>query len=90
MIEVFKTNITEPDQANMVVVEIHKAFDNYSVNFDLEDCDKILRVKCSTGFIHSLGLIELLKTLGFDAEVLPDDDHSVWSQIVTKYYSIKT
>jgi len=89
MVEVFKTNVQEQDQANMLVAEIHKAFDNYTVNFDLEDCDRILRV-CSTGFIHSRRLIELLKTRGFDAEVLPDDDHSIWSQIVTKYYSTKT
>jgi hypothetical protein len=89
MVEVFKTNVHEQDEANMLVAEIHKLFNNYTINFDLEDCDKILRVECSTGFIQSLRLIDLFKKLGFNAEVLPDDEHSAWSQIVSKYYSTK-
>ncbi len=72
MIEVFKTNVASPDQANMLLVQIHHAFRNCKANFDLEDCDKILRIKCTTGFLQPTDLIILLRNLGFDAEVLPD------------------
>jgi hypothetical protein len=70
MIEVFKTNVTEQHHANMIVDRIHHAFTDHQANFDLEDCDKILRVKCTGGIISSPCLIALLQNLGFNAEVL--------------------
>ncbi|MEO6523094.1 MAG: hypothetical protein ABIN91_15540 [Mucilaginibacter sp.] len=70
MVEVFKTNVTEPHHANMIVERIHHAYTNYKANFDLEDCDNILRIKCHEGNISPSCLIELLKNLGFYAEVL--------------------
>ena len=73
MVEVFKTNVRYPDHANMLIDEIHESFMNYTANFDLEDCDKILRVETSKGFIQVPRLIRLLKKFGFDAEVLSDD-----------------
>jgi len=41
------------------------------VNFDLDDCDRILRVAFE-GKIQSDQLIDLLKTVGCTVEVLPD------------------
>lgn len=73
MIEVFKTNVCNRCDANMLIEQIQQYFFNYQVNFDLEDCDRILRVKCITGTIQSALLINFLKNLGFDAEVLPDE-----------------
>jgi uncharacterized protein YpbB len=70
MIEVFKTNVKDRDHANMLVDQIHKTFGNYKANFDLEDCDKILRVKCTTGSVQPTLLINLLKGYGFNAEIL--------------------
>ena len=46
MIEVFKTNISNGEEASRLMVEIKKAFAGYKVNFDLSDCDRILRVVC--------------------------------------------
>lgn len=72
MIEVFKTNVKEKEHANMLVEQIHKIFIDYRANFDLEDCDNILRIKSKTGIIHVSSLVDLLKKFGFHAEVLPD------------------
>lgn len=72
MVEVFKTNVTERSHANMLIALIHQIFTHCRANFDLEDCDRILRVKCSTGIIQPLCFIELLKDFGFNAELLPD------------------
>lgn len=72
MIEVFKTNVQNQQEANRLIDEIHQAFIDYTANFDLEDCDRILRVQCETGFVQPFLLIRLLKDFGFQAEVLAD------------------
>lgn len=89
MVEVFKTNVKDWDHANMLLDQIHKTFGDYKANFDLEDCDKILRVKCATGLIESSLLINLLKDFGFNAEVLPDDDQPIGQIWFTKVFSAK-
>lgn len=72
MVEVFKTNVQDPDQANALMEKIHHVFQHYSINFDLEDCDKILRVKSTSGPIETSVLVHFLKIAGCNAEVLPD------------------
>lgn len=72
MIEVFKTNVQNQQEANRLIDEIHQAFIGYTANFDLEDCDRILRVQCETGLVQPFLLIRLLKDFGFQAEVLAD------------------
>lgn len=76
MVEVFKTNVNDMDHAKMLIDQIHGTFSEYIANFDLEDCDRILRVKCITGVVHSIFLVDLLKDFGFTAVVLPDEVHS--------------
>lgn len=73
MVEVFKTNVEDPDQAAELLNQIHKNYTEYKANFDLEDCDKILRVQCNTGDVQSSFLIQLLKDYGFHSEVLSDE-----------------
>lgn len=72
MIEVFKTDITCADKAKQLVEEIHRAFSCYKANFDLEDCDRILRVVSSNGNINN-SFIDWLKNAGCNAEVLAED-----------------
>lgn len=72
MIEVFKTNVEHGDHARLLIDEIKKLHNDYEVNFDLDDCDSILRVKSSV-VIQTASLIELLQHLGFEASVLPDE-----------------
>lgn len=72
-IEVFKTNVKDADQARGIVDLIHGGFGEYTANFDLDDCDKILRVVSESAAIDSLLLMNLLKHLGVDAEVLADE-----------------
>lgn len=57
----------------MLIDLIHKNFVDYKANFDLHDCDNILRVKSSTACIQCDGLVNFLKDFGFHAEVLPDE-----------------
>ena len=45
MIEVFKTNVQEFSQAQKLVALLLRHFPNSKINFDLDDCDKVLRVE---------------------------------------------
>jgi len=72
MVEVFKTNVEHRVHAIMLIEQIHKAFPEYRANFDLDDCDRILRVTSTTGSVEACELIRLLEEQGFEAEVLPD------------------
>ncbi|RED22441.1 hypothetical protein BD847_3070 [Flavobacterium cutihirudinis] len=69
MIEVFKTNVQEVGQSVMIVEKLLEHFPNSSINFDLEDCDKILRIHSS--HICNNSIIELVNSYGFHCEVLP-------------------
>lgn len=70
-VEVFKTNVADPEKAKWLVNQIERNFANCKVNFDLDDCDRILRVMFE-GKIQSDLLVDLLKNVGCIAEVLPD------------------
>jgi hypothetical protein len=73
MIEVFKTNVSDRPHAIRVIELIQRNFIGYKANFDLEDCDKILRVKSTVGPVQSSLLIDLLRAQGYAAEVLTDE-----------------
>lgn len=85
MVEVFKTNVNSLCHAWLLVFRIEQAFREYSVNFDLEDCDRILRVKSSSGPVQPLPLIELLERHGYEAAVLPDEFPAVKPELVHSF-----
>ena len=70
-VEVFKTNVADPELAKCLVDQIERNFTNCKVNFDLDDCDRILRVVYKEKMQCNL-LIDLLNNAGCIAEVLPD------------------
>ena len=72
MVEVFKTNVTKLEQAELLLLQIHENFKDYRANFDLEDCDSILRIECCLAEVCAETIITLLKNAGYCAEVLPD------------------
>ena len=73
MVEVFKTNVKEHQDADKLLRLIHENFMDYKANFDLHDCDNILRVQSNSGTVHAARLVSLLRNFGFEAEVLPDE-----------------
>jgi len=68
MVEVFKTDVEQTEQSEMLINQIICHIPNSQINFDLEDCDRILRVEAES--ISSQTIIELLNQNGFHAEVL--------------------
>lgn len=77
MVEVFKTNVDDQVDAMILVDHIHENFPDYEANFDLEDCDKILRVKAATPFVQVDRIIRMLANMGFVADILPDEKPSI-------------
>jgi hypothetical protein len=73
MVEVFKTNVNDSDQANTILDLIRNIFPDDKVNFDLDDCDSILRVESKSDSIDASSIIALLNSLDFKGEVLSDD-----------------
>jgi hypothetical protein len=45
MVEVFKTNVQKKAQSKMLLGILSEAFPSLTINFDLSDCDKVLRVE---------------------------------------------
>lgn len=72
MVEVFKTNVMELCDAEKLIQQIRQNFCHYSVNFDLEDCDKILRIEYEGEAFDPEFLKELFTNSGFDLRALPD------------------
>jgi hypothetical protein len=68
MVEVFKINVQEVDDANMLIQKLRKHFPNYKINFDLEDCDKILRIEGNR--INAKVVLEIVWNNGYFCEAL--------------------
>lgn len=73
MVEVFKTNITKQKKAEQIIEKLQQKFSGYKINFDLEDCDNILRVESTTGQIDHEVLVQIISDDGFYIEPLKDE-----------------
>jgi len=72
MVEVFKTTVTDAYYAKLLLRKIQSQFPDYLANFDLTDCDRILRIE-TKGYCEISGIITIIKTFGYQAEVLVDE-----------------
>ena len=68
MVEVFKTNVQKEKDTNFIIAVIKRQFPTYKINFDLEDCDKILRVEASQ--LEPRSIIKYLNRLGYTCAIL--------------------
>lgn len=68
MIEVFKTNVQEESQCKIIIEILLEHYPNSSINFDLEDCDKILRIHASA--FSNDKIIAVLNSHGYLCEAL--------------------
>ena len=68
MVEVFKTNVLDVERSNLLVERLLFHFPDNKINFDLEDCDKILRVEGKN--IISEKIMEILNKEGHSCEIL--------------------
>ena len=68
MIEIFKTNVKNAKQAATLATILRRRLPSAEINFDLEDCDKILRVEGEK--ICAVNIIHFMTSKGFECRVL--------------------
>lgn len=70
MVEVFKTNISSPEDASQFVALLLQRYPDLEINMDLDDCDKILRVAGDDVPSYAIKFIACVH--GFEVEELMD------------------
>lgn len=68
MVEVFKTNVQKEKEAELLLEKLQEQFPQYKINFDLADCDKILRVEGKQ--IQPQNIISIMEKSSYNCEVL--------------------
>lgn len=68
MIYIFKTSVKTKNQVKTLKPHINKILPTEKWNFDLEDCDKVLRIDAEENV--ALKMIHLLNTYQFNCEEL--------------------
>jgi hypothetical protein len=70
IVEVFKTNVGSKRAAKIILEEIGFHQPNYKCNFDLEDCDKVLRIENSSGKIDAQLVFSILEKNNYKGAIL--------------------
>jgi hypothetical protein len=68
MVEVFITDVELVEESQILVNRLLQVLPESEINFDLEDCDRILRIKADT--VCNGTVIDLLNRFGYRCEVL--------------------
>jgi tRNA G26 N,N-dimethylase Trm1 len=69
MTEIFKTNVQNKTQARQILSSLNSLFTEAKINFDLLDCDKILRAKGINEASVPV-IISGVNNMGYHCEVL--------------------
>ncbi len=73
MIEVFVTNVAKKENSVFLKYELLKIFPYSEINFDLEDCDRILRIESLNNIqVAPEDVISCLGSNGFECKILMD------------------
>ncbi|RZJ64559.1 MAG: hypothetical protein EOO50_15260 [Flavobacterium sp.] len=68
MVEVFRTNVDCRTNAHDMILRLLSLHPNSGITFDLEDCDRILRIENAT--LDCGQIISLMEAHGFSCEIL--------------------
>jgi len=67
-VEIFKTDVNESVHAEQLMALLRRQFPGSRINFDLEDCDKVLRVEGPN--LRAAVVVDLLRENGFRCLIL--------------------
>ena len=65
---VFKTNISNYNDANQANLKLMNVFSPSDVHIDLEDCDNVLRIESNS--LTNIEVVSEIKRLGFECAPL--------------------
>ena len=63
-VEIFKTNVTSPEAAAWLAEILKTLFPRCRINFDLQDCDRILRIQGDS--IETSRVVSVLKMYHYE------------------------
>jgi hypothetical protein len=72
IVKVFKTDVKDQQVARLILFFLQQTFSHYTINFDLDDCDKILRIESQQGSIEEGDIQLLVARYGHHCEPLQD------------------
>lgn len=68
MVEVFRTNVQKKSESKKLLFTLQEIFPALSINFDLSDCDKVLRIQGDN--INTLQIMAHFRDFGYHCEPL--------------------
>ncbi|MCR8556638.1 methyltransferase type 11 [Mucilaginibacter sp. BJC16-A38] len=72
MVEIFKTNVKSKRLAGKVLKSLQSHLPAFQFNFDLDDCDRILRVQTSGCPVECVKIIHIVKGYEIDISLFED------------------
>lgn len=66
-VEVFTTNVEDNNEAAALAALLLQRYPSSKVSFDLDDCDRILRVQ---GKAHPKDVVQFMNDCGYECKVL--------------------
>jgi hypothetical protein len=72
IVAVFKTNVQEHWAARYIIFVLQQTLSHCRINFDLDDCDRILRIESQEDTINETDVQVLIAAYGYHCEPLPD------------------
>ena len=72
MVEIFKTNVTSKKVAGRVLKALRAQLPAYAFNFDLEDCDRVLRAQIQDTDLVVNDIINVAKSCEVAIELFVD------------------
>jgi hypothetical protein len=72
MVEIFRTNVNNRKLADRVLKTLRANLPAYRFNFDLDDCDRILRAQSEGAPIETTSVISIVKNHCIEISVFED------------------
>lgn len=72
IVKVFKTDVQDQVVARHLILFLQQTFSYCRINFDLDDCDKILRIESQRESIEEAEIQLLIARYGYHCEPLQD------------------
>ncbi|ASU34008.1 hypothetical protein [Mucilaginibacter xinganensis] len=72
MVEIFRTNVKNKKLAVKVIKALKLHLPALYFNFDLDDCDRILRVQSNDHPVECFKILQIVKSLSIEISVFED------------------
>ena len=72
MVEIFRTNVKNKRLAGKILKALQEHLPAFYFNFDLEDCDRILRVQSNECPVECVKIIQIVKGYSIEISLFED------------------